>query len=158
MNKTVERLCDLLDAYRDALLNCTQERIDMTRLDVITHFEQCAVDAPAVPRAETVNHPQHYGGDTIYETVKVLEAWMTPDEFRGFCKGNAIKYLSRAGKKGAVIEDQAKARWYADRLDSFDRTLVIAAANISPGAKPRHVQNSGVCLPGCPACFPKGRA
>ena len=37
-------------------------------------------------------------------------------EFKGFCKGNAIKYLSRAGKKGDELEDLQKARWYCDKL------------------------------------------
>ena len=35
----------------------------------------------------------------------------------GFCLGNAIKYISRAGKKNpeTEIEDLCKARWYLDR-------------------------------------------
>lgn len=69
---------------------------------------------------ERVNHPQHYGGDTTYETIKVLEAWLTPDEYRGFLKGNELKYLSRAGKKGDEAEDRAKARWYGDALRAYD--------------------------------------
>ena len=40
---------------------------------------------------------------------------MTPDEIRGFCLGNAIKYLSRAGKKGLTTEDLKKAVWYLNR-------------------------------------------
>jgi len=62
---------------------------------------------------EAVNHPQHYGGkDNPYEAIKVIEAWSL-----GFCLGNAIKYISRAGKKDpfATIEDLEKARWYLDR-------------------------------------------
>jgi len=64
--------------------------------------------------SETVNHPAHYGGDTIYETIKVLEAWLTPEQFIGFCRGNAIKYQSRAGKKGGIEDDLAKAKFYQD--------------------------------------------
>jgi hypothetical protein len=61
--------------------------------------------------AETVNHPAHYGGaDNLYEAIKVIEAWDL-----GFCLGNTVKYISRAGKKGDVIEDLKKARWYLDR-------------------------------------------
>ena len=52
---------------------------------------------------EFVNHPQHYGGDTTYECIKVLKAWNTPEEFLAFCKDNAIKYLCRVGKKDADI-------------------------------------------------------
>lgn len=54
-----------------------------------------------------VNHPQHYGGNTTYETIKVIDAWGL-----GFSLGNAVKYISRAGKKGDALEDLKKAAWY----------------------------------------------
>lgn len=61
--------------------------------------------------SDPVNHPDHYGGaDNPYEAIKVIEAWGL-----GFCLGNAVKYISRAGKKGAAVEDLKKARWYLDR-------------------------------------------
>jgi hypothetical protein len=61
---------------------------------------------------ETVNHPSHYGGDTTYEAIKVIEAWQL-----GFHLGNTVKYIARVGKKPGVdeIEDLKKARWYLDR-------------------------------------------
>lgn len=59
---------------------------------------------------EEVNHPAHYGGDTTYEAIKVIEAWGL-----GFCLGNAVKYIARAGKKDDLIKDLQKARWYLDR-------------------------------------------
>jgi hypothetical protein len=60
---------------------------------------------------DTVNHPSHYGGDNTYETIKVIEAWGL-----GFHLGNAVKYISRAGKKSDCLEDLRKARWYLDRV------------------------------------------
>lgn len=56
-----------------------------------------------------VNHPDHYGGDTPYETIKVIKAWKL-----NFQLGNAVKYLSRAGKKdpSKKIEDLQKAIFY----------------------------------------------
>lgn len=62
---------------------------------------------------EAVDHPQHYGGaDNPYEAIKVIEAWGLD-----FSLGNAVKYISRAGKKDSAkeIEDLKKARWYLDR-------------------------------------------
>jgi len=61
-------------------------------------------------KKEAVDHPTHYGGDTVYEAIKVIEAWGL-----GFSLGNCVKYISRAGKKGSAIEDLKKARWYLDR-------------------------------------------
>lgn len=61
--------------------------------------------------SEAVNHPAHYGGeDNPYEAIKVIEAWGL-----GFCLGNAVKYLCRAGKKDLTIQDLKKAAWYLNR-------------------------------------------
>lgn len=62
---------------------------------------------------DVVNHPAHYGGeDNPYEAIKVIEAWNL-----GFCLGNAVKYIARAGKKDPTreIEDLQKAAWYINR-------------------------------------------
>lgn len=61
---------------------------------------------------EHIDHPKHYGGDTPYEAIKVIEAWDL-----GFCLGNAVKYISRAGKKDPAkeLEDLEKAAWYLRR-------------------------------------------
>lgn len=60
--------------------------------------------------SDAINHPTYYGGDTTYETIKVIEAWGL-----GFRLGNAVKYISRAEKKANRLEDLKKARWYLDR-------------------------------------------
>lgn len=62
-------------------------------------------------KPEMVNHPAHYGGDTTYEVIKVLEAWGLHD----FRLANAVKYIARAAHKGSTLEDLKKARWYLDR-------------------------------------------
>lgn len=62
---------------------------------------------------EAVNHPKHYGGESNpYEAIKVIEAWDLD-----FCLGNAVKYISRAGKKDSSkeLEDLNKAIWYLKR-------------------------------------------
>ena len=61
---------------------------------------------------ESVNNPKHYGGDSPYEAIKVIEVWEL-----NFHLGNVIKYVSRAGKKdkSKYKEDLLKAKWYLDR-------------------------------------------
>jgi hypothetical protein len=73
-------------------------------------INQDAAKAPFPDKQETVNHPAHYGGDTTYEAIKVIEAWDL-----GFNLGNTVKYISRAGKKCKLIEDLKKAAWYLNR-------------------------------------------
>jgi hypothetical protein len=66
-------------------------------------------------KKEMVNHPQHYGGsDSVYEVVKVCEAWGLDMDAYLF---NVVKYVARAGKKNPEkeIEDLKKARFYLDR-------------------------------------------
>ena len=46
------------------------------------------------------------------EPWEAMEAWMSPEEFRGFLKGNVIKYLAR--KKGE--DDHQKALHYLQKL------------------------------------------
>jgi hypothetical protein len=79
-----------------------------------------------VLRNAAVDHPEHYGGaENPYEAIKVIKAWDL-----GFCLGNTVKYISRAGKKdrNKRIEDLRKALWYLQQqinyevLDEFDRS------------------------------------
>ena len=59
---------------------------------------------------EAVNSPEHYGGaNNPYEAIKVIDAWGLD-----FHLGNAVKYISRAGKKDPMkeIEDLKKAEFY----------------------------------------------
>lgn len=67
-------------------------------------------------KKEMVNHPNHYGGDTPFECIKVLNAWLSPEEYRGFLRGNAIKYLCRVGKKDNVLQELKKVNWYVNKL------------------------------------------
>lgn len=65
-------------------------------------------------KPDMVNQPPHYTSGGI-ETIDYMRAKMTPEEYRGFLKGNAIKYLSRAEMKGGA-EDYKKAQWYINKL------------------------------------------
>ena len=61
--------------------------------------------------SEAVEAPSHYTDGGI-ETIDYIRAKLTAEEFTGYCKGNALKYISRAGKKGDWLEDIKKAIKY----------------------------------------------
>jgi len=74
--------------------------------------------------AQAVSHPssanQQQVGGSHYKSMPIqpweaMQAWMTPDEFKGFLKGNAIKYLARCNAKGG-LEDVKKAHHYTAKL------------------------------------------
>ena len=59
----------------------------------------------------------HYASKKV-QPWHAMEAWMTRDQFAGFLRGNAIKYLARCDDKGG-LEDLKKARHYLDKLIEF---------------------------------------
>lgn len=67
-----------------------------------------------MPEEDMVNHPSHYTAGGI-ECIDAIEASMTPEAFKGYCKGNAMKYIWRYEKKGSV-ESLQKAIWYLNKL------------------------------------------
>ena len=73
---------------------------------------------------DPVMHPSHYGGkDNPYEVIKVMEAWLTPEEFIGAMKFNIHKYDARHRQKGG-LEDLKKAQFYQNYLvDFMERNL-----------------------------------
>lgn len=56
----------------------------------------------------------HYSGKAI-QPWDAMQAWMSADEFRGFLRGNVIKYIARCNDKGG-IEDLRKAMHYLEKL------------------------------------------
>ncbi len=60
--------------------------------------------------SDAVNHPAHY---TAYKGIEVIDL----TEQMNFNRGNAVKYIARAGLKDPdrEVEDLEKARWYIDR-------------------------------------------
>lgn len=64
---------------------------------------------------KTVEKPDHYNKGAV-EAIEAIKASMPEHEFRGYLKGNALKYLWRYDYKGKPVEDLRKCRWYIDRL------------------------------------------
>lgn len=64
--------------------------------------------------SDKTKHPQHYKlPDMPYEAIDVIRAVLGEEGFRKFCRGNSLKYLIRADKKGGIY-DLSKARDYID--------------------------------------------
>jgi len=63
---------------------------------------------------EQVKHPDHYAQGDI-ECIDAIRAALTPEEYRGFCKGNALKYIWRERYKGRNISLE-KAEVYLDYI------------------------------------------
>ena len=84
---------------------------DDARMDVIgqngnegIHYAEC----------DEVKHPDHYTSGKI-ECIAAIKAMLTAEEYRGYVKGNVLKYIWRERKKGGDVSLQ-KAAWYLDSL------------------------------------------
>lgn len=76
--------------------------------NVMTHDDEVKVVS------DMVNSPEHYK-QFSREVIDTMQGMSTPEEFKGYLKLNAVKYLSRyQGKNG--IEDLDKAIWYITKL------------------------------------------
>lgn len=76
-------------------------------------FEPFPIEGP--PKVfDSVNRPVHYASGGI-EAIEAMESSMSPEAFKGFLKGNAMKYLWRYEKKNG-LEDLRKAKWYLKAL------------------------------------------
>lgn len=64
--------------------------------------------------ADPINQPDHYCQGSI-ECIDAIQAALTPEEFRGYCKGNVLKYVWREQRKGG-FESLKKAQWYLAQL------------------------------------------
>lgn len=76
-------------------------------------------DEPA-SSPDPVSAPAHYTSGTI-ECIDAIEAMLTVDEFRGFLRGNIVKYQWRYRQKGGA-QDLDKSSWYLDRLKRLEAT------------------------------------
>lgn len=62
---------------------------------------------------DAVHHPSHYANGR-FEVIDIIEDQLGFIGLRGFCLGNTLKYICRAGKKdpNKTLEDLEKAEWY----------------------------------------------
>lgn len=63
---------------------------------------------------DLVNQPPHYNQGGV-ECIEAIKASMSAEEFQGYLKGNAIKYLWRYRHKNG-LQDLEKANWYLNKL------------------------------------------
>ena len=72
-------------------------------------------DSDRVELFDIVVNPAHYTQDRKFEPVDVIEDWDLDYQM-----GNALKYISRAGRKGSLIADLQKAIFYLERRISIE--------------------------------------
>ena len=64
---------------------------------------------------DVVNNPSHYNTGDI-ECIDAIKESMSSVAFKGYLKGNCMKYLWRYDYKGKQVQDLQKAGWYLNKL------------------------------------------
>jgi hypothetical protein len=116
-------------------------------------------------------NPAHYQKGGV-ECIEAIEASMSKEAFKGFLKGNCIKYIYRYENKNGA-EDLKKAEWYLLRLIALredeetmaketirnsSKTVAEAIANYDPDdyLKPSGCPDGFCPLPGVRQGPPEG--
>ena len=60
---------------------------------------------------DMVNHPPHYTAGAI-ECIDAIRSALGDEAFVAYCRGTAIKYAWRAGRKAKHAEELRKGAWY----------------------------------------------
>jgi hypothetical protein len=68
---------------------------------------------------KTVYKPDHYEGSNNIDCLQAIEAQLSEEEYKGFLKGNIVKYIWREKSKGQK-ESLEKARFYLNTLLNLD--------------------------------------
>ena len=89
-----------------------------TIYDAYTQGQLYMGDSVHEAKSDMVNGPSHYKTGKI-ECIEAMEAMLTPEEFIGYLRGNAFKYMWRFRNKGKAYEDLQKSQWYVNRLVSL---------------------------------------
>jgi hypothetical protein len=98
----------------DRALKQRKEQVSGEETDGVTPEGKVKKKKKNTPE-DMVNSPNHYTSGSI-ECIDGIEASVSAEAFKGYCKGAALKYLWRYERKGKSLEDLKKAQWYLNKL------------------------------------------
>jgi hypothetical protein len=109
--------------------DCAQQ-VDKGLLTFESALAGSAATREEVITAEAGEHyPPHYQLNNGRQSLEFIEATLTPEQFEGFLRGNALKYLIRYDRKGQSASDLNKATDYTQRLRSYVAARSATHAN-----------------------------
>jgi len=109
----------------DQITDIITNHMDEKEIEILSRKKENAYDAfdleamkknndSRMHQFDNVDRPIHYAAGSI-ECIDAIEAQLSAEEFRGYLKGNIIKYLWREKHKGGK-ESLKKAQWYLNKL------------------------------------------
>ena len=99
----------------DLLRNMYEVATDVGR-NIVYEEDAYVVEVKDSPTlVDNVTNPLHYNIGGV-ECIDGIQACMSAEEFKGYLRGNTMKYLWRCNYKGKTVEDLKKAQWYLSKL------------------------------------------
>ena len=101
----------------ESLMKVYLDLADKERIEYEAKWEDESLEEIIARQDEEdmVGAPKHYNTGNI-ECIDAIEESMSSVAFKGYLKGNCMKYLWRYDYKGKQVEDLQKAQWYLARL------------------------------------------
>lgn len=108
------------DVYSFSEKDCSQGRFIRKfkqvppQIIMTDNQETLLAEQAAAAREAAIKHPKHYNlfADDSLEAIDAIRILLTPEEFKGYLKGNILKYRFRAGGKDDILQDIGKAKEY----------------------------------------------
>lgn len=125
-DKTVVYLNETPGSFEYSDIKFHDESDDLKNETILSFEEFSQQYLNKTATQDMINHPSHYK-QFSREVIDTMQGVSTPEEFKGYLKLNAIKYLSRyQGKNG--VEDLDKAVWYINKLKEVVENEGISTA------------------------------
>ena len=122
MEAVIQKWCEKMDEENDGDAVCGDCPIEdicwRVAGDFLKNPDACkeAYEILAAQKQDLVNHPAHYESGK-YECIDVMTEALGTEATKGFCLGNAFKYIYRCKRKhDAPAEDVQKAVWYLNKF------------------------------------------
>lgn len=115
--------CENNDDFKD----CTEVAVSTIRDPENGAIDECQVPYEFTVEPTTPAPPNYYDKhyDGAIQPIELMQLILTPEEFKGFLKGNIIKYTMRCGKKDDPEKEFTKIRRYKQWLDLAEEGITI---------------------------------
>ena len=97
------------------------DRETPAKSDEITDLSAIEAKDDSLPACDGKDPKSRYYDSGGVEVLDVIEAKLTPEQFKGYLLGNIIKYSCRANFKGAFDRDIEKIGYYASKICAISK-------------------------------------
>ena len=111
-----KKITDILNEQDAKILSLERELAKWLVVDAMKPSHDVAEEKEVIGTLKINDEPVYYNSNGLSPLEAFKKGLLSMEETCGFCKGNVIKYVIRAGKKNNASEDIDKAIDYLNHL------------------------------------------